>query len=366
MRISLVFLGTTGGGPPYSYEMARALAESGRCHLQVIISEDVCNMSRWKETFENSDVDFHVVKTYKRSKLSVFLNTFNLKRKYAIYKLIRDFQTDVLYSPFVLMWERFLFGMMHGKARVVKTIHDMQLHDSFRCLSDFFTVVLNYGSMHYVDDIVLLNSQDQQRAQQRYGKPTVLIPHACLDYNFSAQRSSYHVRNTIGFFGRIEPYKGLDLLVEAFERSANTQLKLLIAGKGIISKPLLERINANPRITLRNEYIRDEEFPQLLEAVDLVVLPYKRASQSGVIPMCFAAGVAVVATNVGALAEQVPEGTGVIVEPDAEAVARAIDSFYASPDSIRQYGEAAKAYCLREMTWEHSADILLTHLEGAW
>lgn len=81
MRISLVFIGTTGAGPVYSYEMAKALAVDDRCQLQVIISSHVSNLDVWKETFTDSNVDFHTVKTYNRNKLSVFLNTFNLKRK---------------------------------------------------------------------------------------------------------------------------------------------------------------------------------------------------------------------------------------------------------------------------------------------
>ena len=233
MRISLVFLGSTGAGPVYAYEMARALLTDKRCQLQVIVSENVANLPSWEKAFAGGNADFHVVKTYNRSKLSVFLNTFNIVRKYRIYKLIRDFQPDVLYSPFVLMWERFLFGMMHGKTHVVKTIHDVKLHDSYRTPSDFFTYILNYGSMRYVDS-------------KRYHKPIVVIPHACFDYYFRHPESNKGLRNTIGFIGRIEPYKGLDLLIDAFQRLRTQDIKLLIAGSGDIESGLAERIKNNP------------------------------------------------------------------------------------------------------------------------
>ena len=364
MRISLVFLGSTGAGPVYAYEMARALLTDKRCQLQVIVSENVANLPSWEKAFAGGNADFHVVKTYNRSKLSVFLNTFNIVRKYRIYKLIRDFQPDVLYSPFVLMWERFLFGMMHGKTHVVKTIHDVKLHDSYRTPSDFFTYILNYGSMRYVDSIVLLNHKDVPLVEKRYHKPIVVIPHACFDYYFRHPESNKGLRNTIGFIGRIEPYKGIDLLIDAFERLKSRDVKLLIAGSGDIESGLAERIKKNQRIELVNRYIDDAEMQSFIERADFFVLPYKRASQSGVIPMCFAGGKTVIATNVGALSEQVPEGTGLIVPPDAEKIAEAIDFLYDHPALIAQYGKAAHSYATTQLTWNHSAQQLLEFLSS--
>lgn len=367
MKISLLYIGTTGAGPVYSLEMAKALAASGRCQLQVIISENVSNMEAWRSCFVNTDVDFHVVKTYKRSKLSVFLNTFNIKRKYRIYSLIRSFGADVLYCPFLLMWERFLFGMLHGRTRIVKTIHDVKLHDSFHNASDFFTLLLNWGSMRYVDDIVILNNKNRQYVVDKYKKNTIVIPHACMSYYFSkeARTPSCTLNHRIGFFGRIEPYKGLDILVDAFLRLQlqMPELKLLIAGSGNVSSDLMDKIKGGHGIELVNRYIRDEEFQPMLDKVDFVVLPYKSASQSGVIPMCFAYGKTVVATNVGALSEQVPEGTGILVAADSIHIAKAIKSLYESENLINEYGSRARDYAIKELTWERSAEILLDAIE---
>ena len=363
MKISLIFIGTTGAGPVYSYEMAKALAADQRCQLQVIISANVSNLDVWKATFADSPVDFHVVKTYNRNKVSVFLNSFNLLRKYHIYKLIKTFRPDVVYSPFVLLWERFLFGMMHGKAHVIKTIHDLKLHDSYHNLGDFMTKMLNWGSMRYVDSIVLLNRKDQPLAEQRYHRPTVVIPHASFSYysNKPAQ-GEFHVKKTIAFIGRIEPYKGLDLLLEAFKALKTPDVKLIIAGNGKIEDKLLKSINEEKNIELINRYIEDDEFQQLFCRTDFIILPYKRASQSGVIPLCFANGLTVVATNVGAIAEQVPEGTGIIVNPTADDISQAIDSLYDHQELIAKYGNAAYEYSQTHLTWENSASILIQHI----
>lgn len=363
MRMSLVFIGTTGAGPIYSYEIARALAADGRCQLQVIISENVENLSTWQKTFGEGTVDFHVVKTYKRSHLSVFLNTFNIVRKHHICRIIKAFNPDVLYSPFALIWERYLFGMLHGKVHIVKTIHDVRLHDSYKNIGDFMTKVLTWGSMHFVDSIVLLNHKDLQTVEQRYHRPCVVIPHASMNYYATdVPTTDDHLQKCIGFIGRIEPYKGLDLLVDAFERLNTKGLKLIIAGKGQIDEELRKRIIEHPDIELINRYIKDDEFAPLLRRVDFVVLPYKRASQSGVIPLCFALGKTVIATNVGALSEQVPEGTGMLVQPTAESIATATDYLYTHPETISQYGKAAYSYATNYLTWESSVDLLLNHL----
>jgi glycosyltransferase involved in cell wall biosynthesis len=91
--------------------------------------------------------------------------------------------------------------------------------------------------------------------------------------------------------------------------------------------------------------------------IDFVVLPYKRASQSGVVPMAFSFGKTVIATNVGALSEQIPQGTGIVVEPNSTLIAESIDKLYSTPNLILDYNKNAKKYADTELSWEHSADL---------
>lgn len=364
MKISLVYIGTTGAGPVYSYEMARALANSHRCQLQVIVSENVENLSVWKNEFENSNVSFHIVKTYKRNKLSVFLNTFNIVRKYRIYAIIKAFNPDVLYSPFVLLWERFLFGMLHKKTHNVTTIHDVKLHDSYHNIEELMTKFLNYGSMRFTDSIVILNKKDLPYVEQKYKLPTIVIPHASFSYYVNNEDIDYHLKHSICFIGRIEPYKGLDLLVDAFEQVKTPGLSLVIAGKGNIEHYLLQKIKGNEKITLINKYLSEEEIANIIQKSDIAILPYKRASQSGIIPLCFANGRMVIATNVGALEEQIPQGTGILINPSVEEIALSIDKLYSQPELICKYGKNAYDYAITQLTWEKSADILINHLSS--
>ena len=361
-KVTLISLGQTGAGPVYSLEMAKALAASSECQLQVIVSESMTNIEAWKDAFENTDVDFNVVKAYKHTHLSVFLSFFNYVRKYKIVRLIKAFHPDVFYIPFGLMWSRFIYAFIPRDIKIISTIHDVEPHDRFN-LAEVVSGFLTKGSKRFVDGYVILNSKEKEKVAERFRKPVAVIPHASFSYYFKGVSSSRELKNVIGFFGRIEPYKGLDLLVEAFEKVDIKGIRLQIAGSGAIDKDLLERINNNDSITLINRYIKDEEFQPLLDKVDFVVLPYKRASQSGVIPMCFAYGKTVVATNVGALAEQIPAGTGVITEPDAQCIAQEIENLYSNSDLIFRYGKNAQDYAERELSWNHSAELLLEFIE---
>lgn len=362
MKMSLVYLGTTGAGPVYSLEMAKALSVHKDCKLQVIVSSRISNLNAWNNAFENSNVDFHVIDTYKRSALSALIHSFNLIKQEKLVALIKAFDAEILYLPFGLMWARYVFFRLHNKLRIISTIHDVVSHDKWykRSIAELGSWLLNIGSDNFVHGHIVLNTKDANHVKQKTGKDVCVIPHASFGYYFN-EINNYEVnlKKCIGFFGRIEPYKGLDLLVTAFENSSVNGIKLLIAGSGTIDNDLLQKINNNRNIQLINRYIEDSEFEGLLESVDFVVLPYKRASQSGVIPMCFAAGKTVVATNVGALSEQVPEGTGVIVEPLSSSIKDSIDWFYVKSDKIFEYGKKAYQYAREEMSWNKSADLLM-------
>lgn len=362
MRISLVFLGQTGAGPVYSLEFAKALSQREDCSLQVIISSSVSNLEEWNFSLKNTKVDYHIIDTYKRTKTSVLFNQLNIIKQEKLVNLIEGFKSDVLYIPFGLMWARYVYWRLHKSMCIITTLHDVEFHDSWRALSvaELGSYLLNYGSKKFVHAYVVLNRKDLRKIENKSGKPVCVIPHASFGYYFKNDMIPPRIINKcIGFFGRIEEYKGLDVLVESFEKTTTKDLKLLIAGSGKISTDLHDRISSNSNIELINRYIKDDEFEGLLNKVDISVLPYKRASQSGVIPMCFAAGRTVIATNVGALSEQVPVGTGILTKLDPVEIAKVIDDMYLHPERILEYGMNAKKYADTELTWDHSAKLLI-------
>jgi len=137
------------------------------------------------------------------------------------------------------------------------------------------------------------------------------------------------------FFGFIRAYKGLDLLLEAFSdvRLRNKKLKLIVAGefyedaspyRNIIKKHGLEN-----EIILCDHFIKDEEVSLFFSVADLVVQPYKSATQSGVTQISFHFDKPMLVTDVGGLREIVSDKKcGYVVKPEAEQIASAILDYF--------------------------------------
>lgn len=164
------------------------------------------------------------------------------------------------------------------------------------------------------------------------------------------------------FFGYIRDYKGLDILLDAWAtlgRDGKTQgRKLIVAGEYYGGRERYEeqirRLGIADSLVMMDRYIPDEEVGRLFSAVDLVVQPYRTATQSGVTQVAYWFDVPMVVTDVGGLREIVPDGeVGFVAKPDAAAIADAIDRFYAErrlgpfTESIRRYKE--------RFTWERMA-----------
>jgi glycosyltransferase involved in cell wall biosynthesis len=108
-------------------------------------------------------------------------------------------------------------------------------------------------------------------------------------------------------FGRLLPYKGLDLLADSLGRLLpRDDLEVRIIGEGPES-PTLDALRRLPCVSVENRWVPEEEVGTLLAWADAVVLSHREASQSGVAAAAIAAGRWVVATRVGGLAEQLED-----------------------------------------------------------
>ena len=137
------------------------------------------------------------------------------------------------------------------------------------------------------------------------------------------------------FFGFIRAYKGLDLLIEAFsdKRLRNRKLKLIIAGEFYEDdtpyRNLIKKYNLESDIIVFDHFIKDEEVSLFFSATDLVVQPYKTATQSGVTQIAFHFEKPMLVTDVGGLREIVPDGKcGYVVKPDPIEITEAILDYF--------------------------------------
>ena len=167
------------------------------------------------------------------------------------------------------------------------------------------------------------------------------------------------------FFGFTRDYKGLDLLIQAFadERLRKIQVKLLVAGEYYSSsEPYLKLIKENNLedfIELRTDFIPDDQVNLYFSAADMVVQPYKSATQSGVTQIGYHFSKPMLVTNVGGLSEIIPDGKiGYVVEPDSLEIANALVDFYEN-DRIAKF-EANIIEEKKKFSWSNMANTFLS------
>jgi len=133
-------------------------------------------------------------------------------------------------------------------------------------------------------------------------------------------------------FGRLLPYKGLDLLASAMHQlGTRREWELRVVGSGPES-PELASLRGLPGVTVDNRWVPEDEIGALIAWADVLVLPYKEASQSGIAPAAAAAGRFVVSTRVGGLIEQLQnEDLARLCDPNAASLAAALRDLLDAP-----------------------------------
>ncbi len=140
------------------------------------------------------------------------------------------------------------------------------------------------------------------------------------------------------FFGFIRKYKGLDLLFDAMKvlrdsYPAGKEIRLLVAGEYYENEaPYLEqieRLGIADQLILKTQFIADSEVKYYLGAADVVIQPYRNATQSGVTPLAYHFEKPMIVTNVGSLPALVPhEKVGLVCEPEPDAIAQAMVRYF--------------------------------------
>lgn len=149
------------------------------------------------------------------------------------------------------------------------------------------------------------------------------------------------------FFGYIRKYKGLDIALEAFPaiKQAIPGAKLLVVGESYDDiaeyEGLIGKLGIAADVQMINEYVPNEAVARYFEASDCVLLPYRTATQSGILNIAYGFTKPVVATNVGGFSEFIQNGrTGILVEGiEPEAFAAGVFEWYRIKDSV-PYAEA--------------------------
>jgi D-inositol-3-phosphate glycosyltransferase len=157
-----------------------------------------------------------------------------------------------------------------------------------------------------------------------------------FDRKVEREKLGYEERDLVLlFFGYVRKYKGLDILIQSFKKihDRNKNARLLIVGE-FYQDPtnyheLVKETGKEEYIKIINEFVPNEDVGKYYHASDLVILPYRSATQSAVLNVAYSFLKPVIVTRVGGLAEFVINNmTGIIVEPDSpDAIVDGVDKF---------------------------------------
>ena len=166
------------------------------------------------------------------------------------------------------------------------------------------------------------------------------------------------------FFGFIRDYKGLDILLKALSDPTIRKMpvKLIIAGEFYTNPQpyleLIETLGLNDKIIMMDKFIADSDVNKYFCAADIVVQPYKHATQSGVTQIGYHFNKPMLVTNVGGLAEIIPhQKVGYVVPPDEKSIAEALTDFFRN-NRLKEM-ETGVAEEKKKFSWSNMVDTIM-------
>ena len=369
VNILINYTGRIGAGPSYGYEMAKGFIDN-EVNVYAIISSNVSNLDKWKALPIKKLL---ILDTY-TDKKEFFFATIKLfiKERKNIEKFFYDIQFDAIYVPMQTYWSYAISKCFQG-VPVYFTLHDPKAHSGESFFNRLFYCVTKY-EIRGAHRIILLSSKFIPYVQSHFHKQEILvIPHgAFFNYKKSVvgKKIVEYSNDKINFlfFGRIEEYKGLDILLSAYkcvEEKYPKEVSLVVAGRGDIDKYMHQMQNIK-NLTLLNFLIPDEHIRDLFSGNNVVtVLPYKDATQSGVIATAAMFDSLIVASDTGGLTEQLQDGRlGVLFTCNSvEDLKIKMCDIVKNYPSYRKYITASRKH-INSLSWSNLSKIIINDIIG--
>jgi len=350
-------------GNPYSTCLSEGLQENGaEIHLIVPENRKFSRSEKFKVLYLSPS------KSNDRNKANkIFAFIIYLLH---LYRYIKSSKCDIVHYQFFRRKEEVLFFrfLKWRGAKLIITAHNVLPHESSKL--DFYVKSLVYKS---ANAIIVHSDFIKNKIIQNFSinsNKINVIPHGNFDYYIKPNEITYEDSrknfsldisdNVMLFFGFIRPYKGLDLLLEAFEKAAEKdfKLKLIIAGNVIEGREsLIEEIARNKfssRIHTILSFVPNEEVAKYFAAADVVVLPYKNIDHSGIIHLAYSFSKAVLATNVGDFNEVIEDGKSgkILNNNNPDEFADAIIDIFKDKSKLREMGDYGKFLNKTKYSWQ--------------
>jgi len=302
--------------PPYFRKSTALKIDSAYSKNGIFTADIYPELAEWYDYIKCEN--FFVINRTSKKKLS-FSNIL-------LQKTISDFISKI--APDVIHISNFadvdyLLPLLKYQKKTVVTVHDPLPHSGDNSYRNKFIRKLNYS---IIKNFFILNKQQMPVFQKIINpyKPRNIFSSSLGVYEYLTKYRRIGIDQNerdnefvFLFFGRISPYKGIDILLNAFTQIVQKyqEVKLIIAGSGEYWFDISE-YQSHQNIEILNRYISNDELVSLIEDSKIVVCPYRDATQSGVVMSAYALNRPILATSTGGLPEMViEEETGYLVEP---------------------------------------------------
>lgn len=300
-------------------------------------------------------------------KRSVLQKLFNLTSYYiqTLMLLMRHRGATVHFAAIFrnefILWEGLILNLCFRvfAGHYIYTVHNVLPHG--RAQSRFFRWV--YTRIYRIPDTLLVHTGlARQQLIDEFGVPQERIQLTSIGLNeempmtdLSRDQARKHLgfsddEQLLLFFGKIEEYKGLDLLLDAFDLLPFPKARLIIAGEYRSSeyrtriKGQLARVSRLKDVQLHERYIPNSEAEVFFKAADVLCLPYRHIYQSGLAFLAPRFGIPMITTDVGALRDYVGDDLGIVTSGnDAVGIARALEQFLSDRDRFSRERILARA-----------------------
>lgn len=290
-----------------------------------------------------------------------------------IFKIIIDINPSLIIFTDSTIQSLQIAKLIKNRLKQLLVLHDVNPHFTYfnpkQIIKVYIWKRMFKRSINLFRYIIFLSNSNKNKFDKKYINykgNTIVIP---LGAHLIKSQNENHITELLLeeefllFFGRLDKYKGIKTLLSAYLLDNSNELpKLIIAGKGILTKCEISLINKlKDKVIVFNKYISEDEIIQLFTKSIALILPYKEASQSGVIPLAYQFKKPVIASDLPGLSEFVENNiTGFLFKAnDSLDLYNCLKKLKLCDASYLNMCKNAREYSLKYLDWDTNINKFL-------
>ncbi len=237
--------------------------------------------------------------------------TFNIKNLLSMVNRVKKGKFDYIVFESLHVWNLPLMIILGKHTKKYQMIHDVIPHGGDKTARQ--VDLMNKTVCKLANKILICNSKYKDDLCQRYRVPSNRVVTVGLWERYPKYKATSN-SGTMLFFGRLNPYKGADNLLEIARRCPKTKFEIVGKADSQVTD-IIDELRRLPNVSVDERFIADDEIADVFYNSGWVVLPYNSATQSGVVVESYKHSKPVISFDVGAISEQVENGkTGYLIK----------------------------------------------------